>query len=329
MISVNQFLALSKNAYVQWAKARAEYGSVREQLAMVKKVTERTSEYSSISESPTARRRNDGDDAYKGTLKQGFTKNFTQVEIALQTDVTKQLRMFDKYDEIMKRMRNMGRAAERRIEIDIASLLSYAWSTTYTNLDGETVTVSTPDGLALIDNAHSANGSSNTFTNEISTTHSPISTAVLESLEGLFDSFIDDTDGRAFSPTPDTIIHGKHAPTRHTILRILNSELIAGSNNNDKNTFKNEYSVLEVPYLNFNAATEARDSTKDRYVFVAALKNKDQNGFCVEVSQDMKFEVPFQVTESSVWQFLTTMLYDFGTTRANFIVGTKGDGTAV
>jgi hypothetical protein len=129
MISVNQFLDLSKNAKVQWQQARDEFPSVRQLLAVIENTGSRTSEHSGISGNQTARRRDDGDDAYKGTVKQGYTKNFTQAEIALQVDVTKQMRMFDQYGQIMERMRMMGRAAERRMEMDIASLLSYAWST--------------------------------------------------------------------------------------------------------------------------------------------------------------------------------------------------------
>lgn len=329
MISVNQFLDLSKNAYVHWSKARKEYPAVREQLYNIVNVEERTSEHSSVSEIATARRRHDGDDAYKSTLKQGYTKNFTQSEIALQVDVTKQMRMYDKYEEIMKKMRGMGKGAERRIEQDLASLLAFAWGTSYTNIDGETVSTLTPDGLRLIHPTHTANGSSATFSNEIDTTHLPISTTVLELLESKFDGFVDDTDGRVFSPTPDTIIHAKHAPTKHVINRILNSELIAGNNNNDKNDLRGEYTRLEVPYINFTPSTEQRDSTKSRYVFLAALKDKDINGFRCEFSQKVRFENPDQVFESSIWQFLTTALYDYGTLRANFIAGTKGDSTAV
>jgi hypothetical protein len=149
MITTGSFNSLVKNAYVQWQQARAEFPSVRSELARISSVSEQTSEHSEMSSLPTARRRSEGQDAWKGSLKQGYTKNFFQREIALQVDVTKQMRMFDKYDLIYKRMREMGRAVERRIELDLALLLSYAWSSSYTNLDGETITTTTPDGNPL------------------------------------------------------------------------------------------------------------------------------------------------------------------------------------
>lgn len=328
-INVSDFLDVSKNALVQWEKARKEFPSVRSMLADVKNVSDRTSEYSSTSNVETARRRNDGDDSYIGSVKQGYTKNFTQAEIALQVNVTKQMRMFDKYDEIMQKVRMSSKAAERRIELDLASLLFNAWGTTYTNIDGETVTTTTPDGLALIDNAHTVNGTADTWSNEIDTTHDPISTSVLERLEEKFNGFLDDGDGRVLPVMADTIITSSHAPTVHEVRRINLSQQEAGSANNDVNTFKGVYKHIIVPFLNMTPSTEQRDSNRDQYVFLAQLGDKDVNGFKMEFSQMPKFESPEQVYESGIWQFQTNALYDFGTLRPSFIAGTKGDGTAV
>lgn len=325
----SQFNDLVSNSIIQWEKARKEFPSVRNELYVVVPSATQTNVFSSLSSVQTARRRDQGDDAWKGTLVQGYNKTFTQAEIALQVDVTKQMRMFDKYDEIMYNMREMGRASERRVELDLASLLSFAWSTSYTNLDGETVTTTTPDGDALISTSHSANGASNTFSNEISTTHDPISPDTLEALEEKFNSFIDEADGRRVPCRPDTIITGEHAPTVHMVRRILNSEFLSNTTNNDTNTFRGQYRHLIVPFIDMTHSTEARNSAKVEYCFVAKLMDKDYNGFRMEVSQDMKLEPPDQVFESSTWQFLTTMLYDFGTTKANFIAGTKGDASAV
>lgn len=325
-INVAQFPDLTKNAKVQWQNARAEFPSVRTELANVYPVGERTSEHNSgISSAETARRRDDGDDAYIGTFKQGYTKNFTQTEIALMTEVTKHLRKFDKYGEIMKRARASGRGVERRAELDIASLLSYAWSTSYTNLDGETVTTAAPDGLALIHSAHTVKGSSSTFSTQIDSNHDEFSADVLERLEEVGNGFLDDGDGRGIPHEFTHIITGRHSPTRHAVKRVLSSELLSA--NNEKNDFK-EYKHIVVPFLDYNAQTQVRDSAKKKYVFLANLTNKDFNGFCMEVSQEAMFDVgDNQITENSVWQWLTTMMYDFGVIRANFIVGTKGDGT--
>jgi hypothetical protein len=328
MILTTDFDDLVKNAKYQWDNAEPEMPEVRSQIATIVPVTTKTSSRSIISSLPTAKRRNEGDDSLKGEPLQGYTKSFNQAEISLQADVTKQMRMFDQYDEIMERMRGIKRSVIRRPELDIASLLSYAWSTSYTNMDGETVTTSTPDGLTLIDAAHVPNKVTTTWSNELGTTHDPISHDTLENLIQLFNNFLDDGDGRSIPVMPTHIITGSHIPTVNEVKRILTSLQRPGSGNNDTNVNKGLLTHIIVPFLDFNAQTEVRDSTKARYVFIANL-TKDRNGFVMEVSQEPRLEAPEQVFESGTWQFLGTALYDFGTTRANFISGSKGDGSSV
>ena len=203
-----------------------------------------------------------------------------------------------------------------------------------TRTDGETITVSTPDGVSLINPTHTCNGSSNTFSNEISTTHTPIATDVFEALEEKFNGFLDQADGRNVPVIPDTVITGRHAPTVHMVKRILHSDKLQGTTDNDKNTLKTnsagtDYRHIVVPMLDFNCQTEQRDSDKHRYCFLASLGGEEERGIVAEVSQDIRFEPPEQVFESSTWEFMSTGLYDFGVLFANFIAGTKGDGNAV
>ena len=91
MIKVSSFLDLSKNALVQWNKGRMKLPEASNGYVIKKNVAVRTSEHTALDNGETARRRDDGDDAYKGELKQSYTQNFTQAEIALQFDVTKQM----------------------------------------------------------------------------------------------------------------------------------------------------------------------------------------------------------------------------------------------
>lgn len=328
-ITTRAFNDLVKNAYVAWSQSRNEFPSVRSQLAVIQNTMELSPEYSRMSSVQTARRQNEGDDAWKGTMKQDYRKTFNQTKIALQYEVTEKMRLFDKYDEIMRGMRQMGRGAERRMELDIASLLYNAWSSSYTNLDGETVTTTSPDGQTLIYTAHTCNGASTTFSNEIPTTHSPFDQTVLEKLEEVFNGMVDSADGRVTPIMPDTIITGRHAPTVHAVKRVLNSEFYTENANNSSNTSKSSYKHLIVPFLDVNPQTEARNSSMYKYVFLAALNNKDDNGFRMVMAQDAKFVAPEQVFDSGTWQFQTGAYYDFGTLFANFIAGTKGTGAAV
>lgn len=328
-ITLREFDDLAKNALVKWRDTPAEYEEVRNKLYTVVDTSVETSEHSSISALPTARRRDDGDDAFKGTALQGYTINYRQEEIALEVDITKHMRKFDKYDEINKLVRGNKRSTIRRIEQDVAAPLSYAWSTSYTNLDGETVQTTAPDGLALIDNAHTPNGTSDTYSNELTGNHAQISQTTLENLLELGNGFLDEADGRSVPGVFNTIITGMHTPTKHEVKRILMSIQAPGSDLNDVNVNKGDFNHLIVPYMDFTSATETRDADKAKYCFVANIGDADINGFRLEVSEQPKLETPSEVFESSIWQFMSTGMYDRGTLTANFIAGTKGTGATV
>ncbi len=327
MISSAQFNDLVKNALVQWREGREEFPSVRSQYVITKSVSEATSEHSEMSQLPTAKRRHEGGKALQGNFKQGYSKNFKQSEIGLQVDITKQMKMFDKYGLIYSRMRNAGKSTERRVELDLASLLSYAFTSSYTNIDGETVATTNPAGNPLIYLTQSCNGSSSTYSNQLATTNSAFDQTILEKLEELFNGFLDESDGRLLPVVPDSIITGRHAPTKHSVRRVLESEFYTENANNTKNTVNN-YQHVVVPFIDLNCQTEARDSNKYKFCFVAALNSSD-NKFLLEESQPIRLEAPDAWNETSTSSFLSTALYDFGSLGSNFIAGTKGDGSAV
>lgn len=337
MIGISDFPDVTNNIMVEWDQLPSEFTLVRDQLAVTKGGDmQRVTDHSKFSSVQTARRRADGGNAYQSTIQQGYRVTFTKQEIAMELDITKQMRMYDRYDEIMDRTRALRNGVQRRMEMDLASLLYNAWATSYTNIDGETVNTVGPDGLALMQSAHTANGSSNTYNNQVSDvggTHDAFSVDVLERLEEAGNSLLDEADGRNIPTEFDTIITGRHAPTVQTVSRVLNSMYTPGSSSDSdhmsENTFKGAYKHLVVPFLDLNPADETRDRTRYRYTFLANLGNSDRNGFYMPFSQEAQLDPPFEVTESGVWQYVATADYDFGLKASNFIVGTKGDGSTV
>ena len=327
MITTAQLSDLTTNTLYDFPNVEPEFEYVRDRLAKKSTTSRKVDQVTSISSVQTARRRNEGDSSYTTSLKQGYKTTFTQQGIAEMLEVTKEMRMYDQYDEIMTRVRSLRLGGERRMEMDVALYYYNAWATSVINIDGETVATTSPDGNALIYSAHTSNGSSTTYSNQIDTTHDPIDPSVLERLAQLGNQFIDESDGRRIPVMFDTIVTSDHEPTQHAVARILNSQLLAGTANNDTNTFKSRYVHLSVKMITTNPSTEAYDTSRDKYVFVAALKNKDRNGLSMIVSQDLKLDAAENVTETGSWQFPVSAHYDTGLTKANFVAGTKGDST--
>jgi len=342
MINLATFPLLTQNILMEWGNTKPEFEPVRDQLAIVEHgEMKKTTDHSKFSTVSTARRITDGGNAKQGVTKQGFRVTLNKLGIALELDVSEEMRMYDdSYGEIMKMTRDITKGLNRRVELDLASFLYHAWSSSYTNVDGETITTVGPDGNPLMFATHSCNGSTNTYSNQIGaigTTHDPISSSVLETLVESGNNFLDEGDGRSTPTEFDTIITGRHKPTQMEVSRILNSVLTPGASttsvNNSNNQLQSMYQHLVVPYLDMNPQTEQRNATgatsRARYCFVAKLRDKDANGFTMRFSKDPTMNAPFAVAESGVWQYVANAYYTIGLLASNFIVGTKGDGTLV
>jgi len=338
VITLSDYPDVVNNINVEWNKATTEFDVVRDKLAVVKHGDTRyITDHSHFSSVQTARRRTDGGNAQKTDVKQGYRVTLTKDEIGMEIDVTKRMRRYDGMGAIMNEVRKIRDGAQRRCELDITSLVNNAWSSSYTNLDGESVTTTAPDGNPLMYSAHTSRGSSNTYNNQVGSvgaTHDPFSPTVLEALEEAGNRLNDEADGRNVPTQFDTIITGRHAPTVNAVERTLNSLMYPGSSTADtnraNNNLKGRYQHLILPFLDIDPATEGVDSSKYRYTFLANLRNEDRNGFYMTFSQDVMLdEGESQITESGIWQWVVTADYAFGLTASNFVVGTKGDGTVI
>ena len=143
-----QFNDLVKNALVQW---REEYDSVDKdarQLYDIMPNEDLTSEHSHIDSPGFARRKDEGGNYVVGSPRQGYTLNLTKSRIGLTDSVTWEMRKYDKYREIEKKMRGLGESTAMRIELDLTHLFTFGLQgATYTNMDGEIVNTVTGDGV--------------------------------------------------------------------------------------------------------------------------------------------------------------------------------------
>lgn len=113
-----------------------------------------TSEHSTIAGYGFARRKQQGGNYVYGSIKQGYTLNLSQTRIGLMDAITWEMRKFDKYREIDKKMRKLGESTAKRIELDLTHLFTFGMGgSSYTNMDGETVSTTSADGQNVNTNA--------------------------------------------------------------------------------------------------------------------------------------------------------------------------------
>ncbi len=292
------------------------------QMYDVRTVTDMTSEHSIIDGYGFARRKNEGESYTYGSIKQGYKLNLSQTRIGLIDAITYEMRKFDKYREIDKKMRKLGESTAKRIELDLTHQFTFGMSaSSYTNMDGETVATTSADGQNIFDSDHTITGGSSTYANLMTTA---FSRSGLEEAEALFNTFVDN-NGNIVLVEPDTIITGRNVTIQNAVKEFLKSTLIPDEANNAVNVYQGKYKPLVLPYLSTTLAG-APTTSYDNYWMLADLKHTD--AIC-EISENPTFKAPTEGGngedfDTDDWKFKSSASYDYGVLDFKWIVGSTG-----
>lgn len=285
-------------------------------------VSEKTSEHSQIDGPGYAKRKKEGDRYVIGSPVQGYSLNLSQQRIGLMEEVTWEMRKYDKYREIEKKMRMLGESTAQRMELDLTHQFSYALSgaTSYTNIDGETVYTMSGDGKAIFATDHTISGGSSIVSNLIT---AQFSRAGLEAAELLFTKMVNN-NGVKVVVKPNTIITSDDPATVNAVKEFLKSSGNPDSANLASNVYQNKYQHIVLPYLSTDA-TGAYDSTKAKYWMIANTTHTD--AIC-EVSESPTFKAPSvggngEDFETDGWKFKSSASYDLGVLDFKWIVGSN------
>ena len=322
MILTSQFNDFVKNAKVTWRKG---YDRVDRSVMELWDTTDTdmyTTEHSHIDGYTYAKRKQEGGATPRGNIKQGYSLILQQATIALEDEITWEMRKFDKYREINKLLMAMGEAAAQRMCLDLTHMFTFGFSSSYVNMDGETVSTVTGDGLSLFNASHSITGNSSVFSNIVPGTPR-FGKAGLEAAELLFTRMVN-MSGVKIVVRPDTIITSDDPETVNTVREFLNSTGYPDSAENGQNTYKGKYRHIILPLL---ATTNAGavDTTKSKFWYLAALGHTD--AVC-EISERPHLNMPspglnLENEETRDWKTQTFATYDYGILDPKWIVGSN------
>jgi len=319
-ILTSQFNDLVKNAQVMW---REEYESVEKnarQLYDIMPNEQLTSEHSHIDSPGFAKRKDEGGSYVIGSPRQGYTLNLTKSRIGLRNSVTWEMRKYDKYREIEKKMRGLGESTAMRIELDLTHLFTFGLQgSSYTNMDGETVNTVTGDGLAIFDNSHTVTGSATVVDNLNGT--QAFNRSGLELAERLFANMVNMNDVKVV-PKPDTIITSDEPAVVNLVQEFLRSTGAPDTAERADNVYKGKYKHIVLPLLattNLGAPT----STGRFYWMLADTKHKDA---IVEFSEMPTFTAPSpggngESFDTDDWAFKSSASYAYGILDYKWITG--------
>lgn len=225
--------------------------------------------YDEVDTETFASLKREGMDASKAAVGVGYSKTMYAKRIAKEVDITWEMRRYNKKPEVMGQLTSLSHFCPQRIELDLTHRFTFAGSTSYVDMDGETVDITTGDGLSLVNAAHTLKFSASTYRNRV--TADPVfSTSALEAAEQLTVSNILSNFGERRVLNFNTIVSSDDPATVREIKKTMQSTADVDQDNPGViNTYKGKYDHVILPYL-ATTATGAYDSTKAHYWFLMA-----------------------------------------------------------
>lgn len=217
-----------------------------------------------------ARFKNEGEDASKARVIKGYSKTGYIRRFAAEIDITWEAREQGKNQEMITRLTNLATFAPSRMALDLTHRLTFAGSTSYTDMDGETVDLTMGDTYAAAYASHTLTGSSSTYTTVV-TGNPAFSQGGFEAAQEVANTNVLDNFGNMRTLNFNTVVTGNDPATVREVKQLLNSTADNTQvNSGVTNVYKNMFKHVVLPRL-ATTASGAYDSTKKKqWHYIAA-----------------------------------------------------------
>ena len=212
----------------------------------------------------------EGAAAQKARVGTGYEKTLYLKTIAKQVDVTFEERTQNRYTEVYTKLHNMRAFCENRIDLDLSHRLTFATSTSYTDMNGNVVDTTTGDGLALASTVHTLAFSATTYSNRLagdpSFSETSLEAALLLAATQIYSNF-----GEQRKMRFNAIFCGDDPSTERQIDQLIFSTAdVDAVQAGILNVYRNKFVRVSLPML-ASTATGAYDSTKRLWWGVVAM----------------------------------------------------------
>jgi len=314
----------------KWVMTQKMYVPVAEQMYMVDQVAKaqgNTKRYDEIDTQTYAKLKREGEAVSKASVGVGYNVTMNKKRIGIEIDITQEMRDENRYPQVGTLITQLTHFCPQREELDATHRFTFGTATSYTDMDGDTVSLVGGDGLAIFSTVHTLKFSSLTWSNRV--TGDPIfSQGALEAAELLTTTDILSNFGESRVMDFNTIVTGNDPSTVNAVKQFLNSTADVNQNNSGvMNVYKNKYRHLVLDRL-ATTALGNNDATKRRYWFLASL------GLMADGLQAYKgvWEAPHMVTmpgagnnmvdeHRDVWSYGTRSGYGFVIVSGRGIIG--------
>jgi len=305
----------------QEASADAIAEMVGPKLFDVRDTDRRTYDYQVMHGIAGVERVAEGGDLPRISTEEGDSATWTQARYGAIAPVTKDMRKFDLHGKIEEMIRTLTEDGWQKTDQSFADVLTNGFSASnYTDVYGDSVAATTPDGLALFSASHSNNLNSSTFRNLIRTAGGTANPALTR--ETVVHSRVEarghkDANGVNRPVRLDRLIV---APVNEDeALRIVGSSQVSGSAENDINPLKGMVDVLVWERL----ATRSDGTDTSAYWFMC---NKAKVGRSLKAmfAERPSLDAPEQVYRNKDWEYSLDYYYAIGRAFPNQIWGSTG-----
>jgi hypothetical protein len=288
-----------------------------------------TRDYTEIDLELYADNKAQGDQAGRAKVELGYNKVVTVKRVAKDIGITYEMRRFNKYPEVIRRLTNLAQMPVNRLELDLSHRIGFGASTSYTDKNGSTVSITCGDSLALFSTAHTLTGSSSTYRNRLAG-NPQLSKGALEGMERLITEETINNFGEKVTIPFDILWTTDDPATVNTALEYLQSVAAPDfANQGVTNVYKAKYKHVKLPLVPTTAAG-AVDNTKRRYWGIASSLISDAH---LAIWEEPHLKAPSELNageefSTDDWNFGVRAGYGIGIVTGRWIKFSSGDATA-
>lgn len=212
----------------------------------------------------------EGAAASKAKVGVGYNTTMTSRTIAKQVDITLEERMQNRYQEVLAKITSLAEFCENRMDLDLSNRFTFATSTSYVDMNGNTVTTTTGDGLSLANNAHTLAFSATTYSNLISGnpafSQTSLQSGLLLAASNIYNNF-----GQRRQMNFNAIFCWTDPATEQSIDQLIHSTAdVDAVQAGIINVYRDKFYRVSLPNL-ATTATGAYDGTKRRWWGIGAI----------------------------------------------------------
>lgn len=228
-----------------------------------------TKRYDEVDVETYADAKAEGADSTKSKVGVGYNKTMTARTFSKEVDITLEMRNDNRYTEVGSYITSLGKFCDARQDLDLTHRFTFAGDTSYVDMNGETVSTTVGDGLALVSASHTLAFSSTTYSNLVSGapafSESALEAAMLLAATNIYTNF-----GQKRTLRFNKIVSGDDPTTLRTIKQILQSTAdVDAVQSGVMNVYNGKFEHVILPDLATSAAG-AYNSAKKRYWFLVA-----------------------------------------------------------